>query len=41
MRVLEGSYALFPKHQSPNTHEGVIDLEDNKSIDMEERIKKI
>ena len=34
-RVLEGSYALFPKHRSPDTQEGVIDLDDSKSIDME------
>lgn len=38
MRVLEGSYALFPKRRSrPVPQEDVVDLEDNKSINMEER----
>jgi len=37
MRVLVNSYALFPKHPShPVTQEGVIGLEDHKSIDMED-----
>jgi len=37
MLILVNSFALFPKHPShPVTQEGVVDLEDDKSIDIED-----
>ena len=42
MRVLEGDYAMFSKRRSPPVpQEDVVDLEDNKSIDMEEGNQKM